>query len=131
MFLRSIGLPPSAVKILVNDRKLAETQLDKIGIGDERRNQVFRLVDRRDRMPLEKWSEWVLEEGLNQEELQKLQDSLGDQEAWKDSDSLKRFFEAVESLGISEYVAYDPTVIRGLDYYTGTVFEAQIGRAHV
>ncbi len=124
-FLRSIGLSPAAVKIWVNDRKLAETQLDKMGIGDERRNLVFRLIDRRDRMPLEKWSDWVLEEGLNQEELQKLQGSLEDQDAWKESDSLKRFFEAVESLGISEYVSYDPTVIRGLDYYTGTVFEAR------
>jgi len=30
-------------------------------------------------------------------------------------------------LGISDYVSYDPTVIRGLDYYTGTVFEAKTG----
>ena len=34
-----------------------------------------------------------------------------------------RFFEIVDSLGIRPYVRYAPHIIRGLDYYTGTVFE--------
>jgi histidyl-tRNA synthetase len=35
------------------------------------------------------------------------------------------FFNAAQALGVSEYLAYDPSVIRGLDYYTGVVFEAR------
>ncbi|MCJ7658403.1 MAG: His/Gly/Thr/Pro-type tRNA ligase C-terminal domain-containing protein, partial [Anaerolineales bacterium] len=38
---------------------------------------------------------------------------------------LVRLFSAIDSLGYSDYVRYAPYVIRGLDYYTGTVFEAQ------
>jgi histidyl-tRNA synthetase len=124
-FLRSVGLSSDAVSILVNDRRLAETQLDEIGIGTERRPVAFRLVDRRDRMSPDKWTEWSLEEGLNQQELKALQKLLEDREAWKNSPPLQRFFDAAEALGVSDYVAYDPTVIRGLDYYTGTVFEAR------
>jgi histidyl-tRNA synthetase len=124
-FLRSVGLAPDAVSILVNDRRLAETQLDKIGISAERRALAFRLIDRRDRMSPEKWTEWSLEEGLSQKEFKALQKILDDRDAWKNSDPLQRFFNAAEALGISDYVAYDPTVIRGLDYYTGTVFEAR------
>jgi histidyl-tRNA synthetase len=35
-----------------------------------------------------------------------------------------QFFEAVNALGVDDYLRYDPAIIRGLDYYTGTVFEA-------
>jgi histidyl-tRNA synthetase len=34
-------------------------------------------------------------------------------------------FEAARALGISNYLRYDPKIVRGLDYYTGTVFEAK------
>ncbi|MFQ5922675.1 MAG: histidine--tRNA ligase, partial [Anaerolineales bacterium] len=123
--LRGVGLSPNAVRILVNDRRLAEFQLDKIGIGPERRALVFRLIDRRDRMPPDKWVDWSLEEGLSQGELAQMQVMLDDREAWRSSAPLQRFFEATDSMGVGDYVAYDPTVIRGLDYYTGTVFEAR------
>jgi histidyl-tRNA synthetase len=76
-------------------------------------------------MSSEKWADWSLEEGLNREELVALQKILDNREAWKNSAPLQRFFEATDSLGVGDYVAYDPTVIRGLDYYTGTVFEAR------
>ena len=36
---------------------------------------------------------------------------------------MQTFFKAVEALGIMEYVSYSPRIIRGLDYYTSTVFE--------
>lgn len=123
--LRAVGLKPETVRVLVNDRRLAESQLDEIGIGNERRGLVFRLIDRRDRMPPEKWEEWTLEEGLSKSELGQLLELLVDLEAWRSSVPLKRFFEAADALGVSDYVAYDPTVIRGLDYYTGIVFEAR------
>ncbi len=123
--LRGVGLSPEAVRILVNDRRLAESQLDEIGIGAERRSLVFKLIDRRDRMTPVKWAEWSLEEGLSRQELEALQIMLEDREAWKNSAPLVRFFDATDSLGVADYIAYDPTVIRGLDYYTGTVFEAR------
>jgi histidyl-tRNA synthetase len=33
------------------------------------------------------------------------------------------FFQKIETLGLNEYVKFDPTIVRGLDYYTGIVFE--------
>jgi histidyl-tRNA synthetase len=44
---------------------------------------------------------------------------------WKQSSELVEFFAAVETLGAAEFVEFNPVVIRGLDYYTGTVFEAR------
>ena len=47
------------------------------------------------------------------------------QELWRKSDELVRLFAALEALGVSEYVRYNPEIVRGLLYYTGTVIEAQ------
>ncbi|MPM96980.1 Histidine--tRNA ligase [bioreactor metagenome] len=49
---------------------------------------------------------------------------LTDKDLWKKSEELKRIFAALEKMGIAEYVHFEPSIIRGLDYYTGIVFEA-------
>jgi histidyl-tRNA synthetase len=36
---------------------------------------------------------------------------------------LYKLFEKLDHLGLSEFVKFDPSIVRGLDYYTGTVFE--------
>lgn len=36
---------------------------------------------------------------------------------------LFKTFEKLEQQGLSEYVKFDPSIVRGLDYYTGLVFE--------
>jgi histidyl-tRNA synthetase len=46
------------------------------------------------------------------------------------SDELVEFFDLIKIFGVEDYVSYNPKVIRGLDYYTGTVFEAfEVGGA--
>ncbi len=38
---------------------------------------------------------------------------------------MMRFFAALKALGVSDYVEFDARIVRGLDYYTGLVFEAR------
>jgi histidyl-tRNA synthetase len=38
-------------------------------------------------------------------------------------ESLLELFELVKAAGLKDYVQFDPTIVRGLDYYTGIVFE--------
>jgi len=125
VFFRTVGLPPSAVRILVNSRNLAEIQLESIGIPDSLRQQTFRAIDRREKMDQRKWEAYASEIGLTSDQILALQDVLADTDAWKQSPQLVTFFDAAEKLGISEYLEYDPSIIRGLDYYTGIVFEAR------
>merc|ERR1711976_626563 len=37
---------------------------------------------------------------------------------------LKRFFELIDAYGYSNWVTFTPSIVRGLVYYTGVVFEA-------
>ncbi len=123
-FLRSIGLNPQRAVIYVNNRRLMDSEFDALGIAVEKRLDVSNLVDRRTKMEPAKWETYALELGVNQKQLDGLKDILGNFELWKKSDELVRLFAALEALGVKEYVKFDPNIMRGLLYYTGTVFEA-------
>jgi len=124
-FFKIIGLSPEQVTILINNRRLMDSELNKLMVSDADHQKVFQLIDRRAKMDSSDWEQYAIEVGLNSKQLDGLITLLSDNNLWKNSHELVRFFSAIASLGCSEYVRYAPGVIRGLDYYTGTVFEAQ------
>ncbi|HRJ56976.1 MAG TPA: histidine--tRNA ligase [Anaerolineales bacterium] len=123
-FLRSINLDPTQATIFVNNRRLMEAEFDKLSVAPEMRLDVSNMVDRRSKMEPAKWDAYVLDSGLSQAQLDGLKSVLGNRDLWKQSEELTRLFSALEALGVSDYVQYDPNIMRGLLYYTGTVFEA-------
>lgn len=123
-FFRRVGLTPNEVQILVNNRRLMDAQLEGLGIPPEGRGQVFRLIDRKEKMKPAAWEAYARDLGLDGEQIQGLYRLLEAEGLWETSEELVRFFRACEALGVREYVRFAPYIIRGLDYYTGTVFEA-------
>jgi histidyl-tRNA synthetase len=123
-FLRSVGLNPQQATIFANDRRLMDSQFDALGIEPTKRLEVSNLIDRRSKMKPEAWDDYALEIGLNKKQLDSLKNILSDFELWKKSDQLVRLFNALDALGVKDYVKFDPNIVRGLLYYTGTVFEA-------
>ena len=123
-FLKSTGITPDQVKIIVNHRELIDGELVKLGVDAEMKKKVFRLIDRQDKMSAERWKEIALEIGLSQAQLDGIISMLTRKDLWKESAGLCRVFEVLEKMGLRDYVDFDPKIIRGLDYYTGIVFEA-------
>ena len=123
-FMRSVGLSPERALIYVNNRRLMEAQFNALGIAVEKRMDVSNLIDRRTKMEAAKWEAYAIESGLTQAQLDGLKDVLGNLDLWKQSEELTRTFAALEALGVRDYVKFDPNIMRGLLYYTGTVFEA-------
>jgi histidyl-tRNA synthetase len=121
---RKVGLSPKDAIILVNSRKLLDAELEGIGIPQADRRNVSRWIDRRDKMSLSEWEAYGRDIGVSDMQIESIKAVLKNQDLWKKSDDLVRFFTAVEALGVSEYIQYDPGIVRGLDYYTGIVFEA-------
>ncbi len=126
--LEKLGLSSSEVRILVNNRSFVEDQLAGIGIEPDQRPQVVQLIDRRDKMSPDRWEAYARDSGLSPAQFDDLVTLLSDRQRWNQSPDLVRFFEAVAALGKSDYFEYDPEIVRGLDYYTGTVFEARDAR---
>ncbi len=123
-FLRSLDLTSDEVVIRLNSRRLMEQKLVEIDIDDRLRMDVFRLIDRRDKLPRDKWVTWALEIGLSEEQLTALSALLSSADLWQESEELRQVFATAEALGVADYLLYDASIVRGLDYYTGPVFEA-------
>jgi histidyl-tRNA synthetase len=123
-FLKAVGLTPAQARILVNNRRFMDAEFDALGIAPEKRPEVSGLVDRREKMEPAAWEAYALEIGLGSKQLDGLKALLADGERWRKSEELMRLFAALEALDAQEYVQFDPNIMRGLLYYTGTVFEA-------
>jgi histidyl-tRNA synthetase len=123
-FFKNAGLQPDQVSVIVNHRKLMETKLIELGINESLKRNVFHLIDRKDKLPFPAWENYALEIGLSKSQFEGVNALLIDTELWKHSPELIEVFSILEALGVREYVRFDPRIIRGLDYYTGIVFEA-------
>jgi len=122
-FFRGIGLTSKEIVIYLNNRKLMDNQIAALGIADIK--PALRLIDRIEKLSPEKWTEYGIEQGLSAEQTAGLRQLLGDKELWRRSDELVRLFEILEAMDVREYFEFDPSVVRGLDYYTRTVMEAR------
>ncbi|HEY3291309.1 MAG TPA: histidine--tRNA ligase [Anaerolineae bacterium] len=123
-FFSLIGLTPAEVKIQFNNRRLMDAEVSTLGL-QEKKKDVFRLIDRRDKMTPEAWDKYAGDIGVSAEQLTRLKALLADRKLWRKSTEAVAFVEAAQALGIGDYLEYEPTVVRGLDYYTGTVIEAR------
>lgn len=123
-FFQRVGLTPSEVIILVNDRRLINSQFDKFEVKKDMRPAVSSWIDRRGKMTPSEWETYGKEIGLSDAQLENLKAMLNNKDLWRQSPEQVRFYAAIEALGLSHLVQFDPSIMRGLLYYTGTVFEA-------
>ena len=123
-FFKHVGLEPKHTRIYVNNRRLMDTQFDKLEFSAELRPIISSLVDRRSKLSADKWEAYAHEVGLTAPQLVGLKGLLSNKDLWEQSDELVRLFSTLDALGVREFVEYDPNIMCGLLYYTGTVFEA-------
>ena len=132
-FLESVGLTENDVVIRVSSRKVLEEVLGSLGIEGDLFAQTCVIVDKMDKLSSDAINEQLSDLGHSKEVISTIQSTLGinslkslkntlkkDSEALND---LQTLFEAIESYGISDWVEFDGSIVRGLAYYTGCVFE--------
>ena len=130
--MRSFGADETMFKVRINNRRFFNDVIAAICKTDaEGAKKVSKVVDRKGKVDRESYEKDLLELGLNAEQIAKIDalytmnvheatalcpDSVGSQE-------LVSLFEMLERTGLDKYCVFDFGIIRGLDYYTGTVFE--------
>ncbi len=123
-FLRSVGLTSQQVGIKVNNRRLMKARIEALGVDPGKVEGVYRLIDKLDKLSPADWLAYGKESvGLSDTELDRLRGMTNDREMWKESKDLVSFFDLIKDLGVSDFVEFDPSIIRGLAYYTDLVFE--------
>lgn len=124
MFMQEVGLSSDKVRIFVNNRRLMDQAFSGLSIEKELRPAVFRVVDKLDKLSEQEWRAFAIESGLTTSQTDGLLELVKDDALWRESTELVQLFDMIKTFGVEDYVEFNPRVIRGLDYYTGTVFEA-------
>ena len=134
--MRVFGLGPEDVRARVSDRRLLHGILAGLGVGDAAAADVFAVIDKLDRQPRDVSREKLLAAGVppdaanrllelqTLDSIESLRSAFGrDAQVNATLDTLAQLLDHLASLGVSDWVDVDLTIVRGLAYYTGTVFE--------
>ncbi|KAK4485527.1 hypothetical protein RD792_008169 [Penstemon davidsonii] len=132
-FFKRIGITASDVGFKVSSRKVLQEVLKRYSIPENLFGRVCIIIDKIEKIPIEdiknelrsaQLSEEAVEELLqilSVKSLAELEEKLGSSvEALAD---LKRLFALAENYGYAEWIQFDASIVRGLAYYTGIVFE--------
>ena len=135
--LERFGLRPGDVTIRLSHRDAAASVLQGLGVNEDQLHEAFTLLDRKEKMPAEVFATKAQPLGLGPDEISKLDavlSSSGTTDALVktmtalglQTEGLAPLFDLASPLrdaGLEDWVTFDPGIVRGLAYYTGTVFE--------
>jgi histidyl-tRNA synthetase len=120
--LRRMGLSPADFKVHVSSRRFLGELLEKSGIPANLHAQVFLALDKRGKMPDEEIAAMLRDGGLGDADV-KATFAIMDLKSYEGCPELEELFRMAEIAGFADCLEFDISVIRGLSYYTGIVFE--------
>jgi histidyl-tRNA synthetase len=154
--MEALGVPRGDYVVKVNSRKILDGVLKAIGVQENRRLTVLRAIDKFDRLGEEgvrlllgegrkdDSGDFTKGAGLRADDIEKVIAAtspltgdnkttlkqlklLSDNETGaKGIDELRTIASLVAAGGYADRIVVDPSIVRGLEYYTGPVFETEL-----
>lgn len=132
-FFKRIGITASDVGFKVSSRKLLQEVLSHYSIHEDLFAKVCVIIDKIGKLPLDEIKKELNAVGVSTEAVEQLLQVLSIKSLTKLEEiiggageaiaELKELFSLAEKFGYSEWVQFDASIVRGLAYYTGIVFE--------
>ncbi len=130
--MTAYGADESMFTVRINNRRFFNDVIAVIaGTDTEGARRVSKVIDRKNKVPRDAYEKDLMDLGLDEDQIDRIDalyhmsvdeatalcpDSVGAAE-------LRDLFAALRATGLDKYCVFDFGIIRGLDYYTGTVFE--------
>jgi histidyl-tRNA synthetase len=133
-------------KIRINDRQILKAMAAYSSFPEDRYDEVFITLDKMDKIGIDGVSEELLKEGFDKASIDKyldlfraaegkdgldglkvIADMLGDFLSDEVREGLSEIIASVDATKTSKFeMVFDPTLVRGMSYYTGTIFEVSM-----
>ncbi len=133
-------------KIRINDRKILKAMAAYSGFPEEEYDNVFITLDKMDKIGTDGVSEELVKAGYSKDCVDKymdlftsaegkdaltgltvIADKIGDFLDRETLEGLKEIISSVDATKTAEFeTVFDPTLVRGMSYYTGTIFEVSM-----
>jgi histidyl-tRNA synthetase len=135
-FLTGFGATSEMFSVLLNDRRVVDAIFnDLLNLSDEEAYKLYKVIDKAKKVSAEKLDTMLKEilsdenkfntfkQYLNLSHFDELKSFLSEHNLEETCEEFIAFTKMVNDLNLNAYIKYDPTIVRGLDYYTGIVFE--------
>ena len=131
-------------KVRINERRILKAMAAYSGFSEEEYDQVFIILDKMDKIGWDGVKAELLEAGYPEKNVETYVSMFGDMESARDSlayleeklsgvledgviENLRMIRESVEATAAAQFqLVFDPTLVRGMSYYTGTIFEIEM-----
>lgn len=132
-FFKRVGITASDVGFKVSSRKVLQEVLRCYSVPESLFSKVCIIIDKIGKIPVDEIKKDLKFAGVSEEaveellqvlsikSLTKLEEILGG--AGEAVADLKQLFSLAEKFGYAEWIEFDASIVRGLAYYTGIVFE--------
>ncbi len=133
--LKNFGLGADDFYVGISSRKLLLQILRALGVEENQDPAVLAALDKRAKIPPEQFltllegakisreSALKIEELFRSASLEQLQ-NLSDSESYREAFAeIKELLDSLEAIGLKDFIRFDLSIVRGLAYYTGIVFE--------
>ncbi len=128
-------------QIRINERRILKAMASYSGFSEESFDTVFIILDKMDKIGLDGVADELIESGFDKASVDKYLDLFKGVEASDNgikyladtlegfldkevSDNLLEIIDSVEATKLAQFdLVFDPTLVRGMSYYTGTIFE--------
>ena len=131
--MRVLGLREKDVRVRISDRRLLNAILGEAGVAPGQHGLAYQLLDKLDRGESAGIRNALLDAGVAGDTIERLE-GVRELTHWaalaaafpasvEASAPLREVFQALEAMGLGGYADLDLTIVRGLAYYTGPVFE--------
>ena len=135
-----MGLSAKEIRVFINDRRILNSILSQISVPQEMHSEVLVIMDKRDKISIEALSKLLQDIGMSTTQVDQLNEYLlksdlielkKDLNDTQGIDELQNLMDMMETAGFSDYLQFDISIVRGLSYYTGAVFEVNSpGKQH-
>jgi histidyl-tRNA synthetase len=135
-YLREVGLTSKDIKVKISSRELLAAYLANLDISENKLESIYTVLDKKNKLPPETFVQILEEQISGKKNVSKILDfmSVGSmpelEELVKDESDESRAYLEIKSvldnldmMGVGDFCVYDPSIVRGLAYYTGIVFE--------
>jgi histidyl-tRNA synthetase len=134
--MRAFGLTERDVRVRVSDRRVLQAVLKSLEVSEVQIPVFYQALDKFGRPEYSNLRQRAMQAGVSVSVFDRVE-SIAGIETWGDfkqymggySDALvagkplEVTLNALDAMGIGRFVEFDPKIVRGLAYYTGTVFE--------
>ena len=130
--------------VRINDRNILKGMAAYCGFPEESFDQVFIILDKMDKIGMEGVASELSEAGYEKNKIDQylarfgsvtpdaagvrsLGETLKDVMEPEKAENLAAIMDSVNSIATSQFdIIFDPTLVRGMSYYTGTIYEIQV-----